>query len=594
MWQRVRTLVLTSGAALAVGALLLALPSARGDDGKPVVLKLPIRAESPKTIDPVRGSTTYDNEASSMVYETLLQYHYLKRPYELEPGLLEAMPEISPDGKTYRFRLKKGVRFHDDPCFPGGKGRELVATDVFYSWKRMADEDNDPKSWWLFENTIVGFDAYRAAQNAAAKFDYEAPVEGMRVLGTHEFEVELTEPVYRFMWTLAMFQTSVVPREAVAHHGLRFARTSVGTGPFHVESWSDTGMVFARNPTYREEYYPSQWMPEDEALGFHESAGKRLPIVDRVEYTFFSQDQPMWLRFEEGTLAFTQVPAENFLKVFNPRTQALDTAYKRRGIVAHRVPLLDFVFRQFNMDDPVVGGYSEEKRNLRRAIILAFDFDEFNSSFYNNQCVVYDGMIPPGLDAHPTTPDRRIKPEYRGLDLELAKEYLAKAGYPNGEGLPPIEYYSSNNANGFEQADMIVRQLERIGVVAVPKLMDFPTLTESINKKKAQLFSFAWSSDYPDAENNLALFYGPNESPGSNHSNYKNPEFDRLYEKTRGMPPSPERTAIYVKMRDMVLDDAVFAGSLGRTRFYVNQKWLLNFKPTEQFRNWVKYLDVAK
>ena len=124
------------------------------------------------------------------------------------------------------------------------------------------------------------------------------------------------------------------------------------------------------------------------------------------------------------------------------------------------------------------------------------------------------------------------------------------------------------------------------------RLVDFSALIEAVNKKKAPFFSFAWSSDYPDAENNLALFYGPNESPGSNHWNYKRPEYDKLYEKIRVMPPSEERTRIYEKMRDMVIEDAPFAGSMARTRFVLAHSRLKNFKPTEIFAGWVKYLDV--
>ena len=121
---------------------------------------------------------------------------------------------------------------------------------------------------------------------------------------------------------------------------------------------------------------------------------------------------------------------------------------------------------------------------------------------------------------------------------------------------------------------------------------EFPAFMEEVDKKKASMFIFAWQSDYPDAENNLAMFYGPNESPGSNHFNYKNPEYDRLYEQIRTMQPGPERTAIYEQMRDMVIRDAPFIGSLARVRQYLVNPELKNFKATEDFQNWYKYLDV--
>jgi len=604
MWKPQRSIVvraLALSTALSLAPALTAAPTTDpGPGGKDLkVIQLPLRSDAPKTIDPGRGSTTYDNRACSMVYDTLLQYSYLQRdPFVLEPALLTKMPICAEDGVTWTFQLKKGIVFQDNDCFPGGKGRELVAEDVFYSWKRQADDATKAKSWWLYKDTIVGFDAYRDAQNAAAKaggkFDYDVPVEGMKVIDDHNFQIVLTEPVYRFIWVLAMFQTSVVPREAVEHYGNRFSRNPVGTGPYMLDEWTDLGMSFVRNPTYREEFFPTNLQEGDDAIVAESSKGQRLPIIDRVEYTFYKKDQPMWLRFEEGTLGYTQVPAENYETAFNRRTKKLNSAYKRRGIVAADVPLLDFIFRQFNMQDELVGGYTPEKVALRRAIILATDFDEFNSSFYNDKVIVYDGMIPPGLDGHPNNEEHRAGPEYRGKNIALAKEYLAKAGYPNGEGLPKIDYYVANSANSPEQADLTARQLGEIGIELNVRMMDFSSLIEACDNKKAQFFSFAWSSDYPDAENNLALFYGPNQSPGSNHANYENEEFDRLYEQTRSMEPSAKRTEIYIRMRDMVLDHAAFAGSMARTRSYLIQPWLRNFKPTEQFYNWVKYLDVEE
>ena len=216
-----------------VCVLLVTVACGKGSStsGKLKVLRLAMRTDGPKSLDPARGSTVYDNIACCQIYETLLQYKYLVRPPTLEPLLLEDMPQVSEDGRTYRFKLKKGVTFHDDPCFPDGKGRELVAEDVFYSWKRIANK----KTWWLFEKTIVGLDEYRDKQREADDFDYHAPVDGMRIINSHEFEVDLREPITRFLYVIAMHQTSIVPHEAVEKYGTRFNRHPVGTGPFLLE-----------------------------------------------------------------------------------------------------------------------------------------------------------------------------------------------------------------------------------------------------------------------------------------------------------------------------------------------------------------------
>jgi ABC-type transport system substrate-binding protein len=563
------------------------------------VLQLPIRTDGPKSLDPVRGSTVYDNVACAQVYETLLQYKYLKRPLELEPLLLESMPTTSdnPDGtQTWHFRLKPGVRFADDPCFPGSKGREVRSSDVFYSWKRLADAHNDPKSWWLFEDTVVGFDEYRAAQNKAENFDYDAPVPGFREVSGSEFEVVLKRPLQQFQWKLAMFQTSIVAREGAEKYGSVFGGHPVGTGPFVLDRWRPgVDLTLNRNPNYHQCVYPSE-LPADPSLaqadreaGFDKDAGRKLPLADRIEYTMFVQDQPMYLQFRVGNLGYIETPSEYQVELFNKRTKMLKPEYRREGMLGHAVPLLDFIFDGFNMEDPVVGGYTPEHRALRQAVSLAMDYKEINEAFYENICTVYDGPIPPGLDGFPKDGDAPVS--YRGPRLEKARELLAKAGYGPGKPLV-LDYYTSQGGNNQEQSEMRRRQLAQIGVDLRVNLVDFSTLIERISTKGAPFFGFAWGSDYPDAENNLAMFFGPNEAPGSNSYNYKSPAYDALYRKIQTMPPGPERTKIYEQMRDMVIEDCPFVGSLGRTRMYAVNPWLKNFKPTEDFWNWPKYLDV--
>ena len=580
----------------AAALCLLALCASAAPQQKQLkVLRLPMRASGPGALDPAIGSTVYDNECASLFYETLVQYKYLARPYELEPLLLEEMPQVSADGLRYSFKLKKGIRFHDDPCFAGGKGRELVTDDVFYSWKRLADKEYNYKSYWLFENTIQGLDEYKdeqARRRAAGQdHDYAAAVSGLIKTDDHSFEVVLKQPVQSFLWKLAQFQTSIVCREAVEKYGTEIGRRAVGTGAFVFEEWIDKkSLTAARNPNYHEQLYPSEHQPEDEALGLHLAQGQKLPFADRVEVTMFSLENPMWLEFLSGKLDYTQVPAENYLEAFHKRSRKLKKEFEDKGIVAHAVPLLDFIFRGFNMEDPLLGGYTDKQRWLRQAIHLAVDHEELNDSYYNGTNILYDGMIPPGLAGYP--PEGKGPVSWLGSDVERAKELLAKAGYPEGKGLPVIDFYTSVEGNTPEQAEMIKRQVGRVGIQLNLRTLRFADLIAAIDKKAAGFFGFAWSSDYPDGENNLSLFYGPNEAPGANHFNYKNAEYDKLYEKIRVMPPSEERTKIYEQMRDMVLADTPYVGSMARTRFYLVQPWLKNYKPSEQFFNWHKYMDV--
>jgi len=589
---------LVSAAVIGVAGLVATQASAEER-----VLPLPIRTDGPKSLDPVEGSTTYDNLACVQIYETLLVNKY-SDPMKYEPLLLTQIPTSADGGLTWEFELKEGVYFHDDECFPGGRGRELVADDVFYSLKRIADAQYQRENWWLLQNTIEGLDELAAIQDAEsermgglAPFPYDIPMSGFRKTGEHTFEVRLQKPVTRFLWLLTMFQTSIVPREAVEYYSEDFSFNPVGTGPFVLESPDDwvpkQKLTVVRNPNYHEVLYPErgEWDRDARRMRLHRAAGKRVPFVDKIEFTMYPQDQPMFLQFRAGRLGYSELPDEFYEEIFDEQTREVLPSTKAEGIRVHSVQLLDFIFRGFNMEDELLGAPAGERGKLiRQAISLAIDLEETNNRFYSGSNVVYDGPIPPGLDGHPS-PGENVNP-HRGPNLELARQKLAEAGYPNGQGLPSIRYYSTRNARTVEVGELTKRQLARVGIQLDVVPVDFSTLIETVNKKNAPMFTFAWSSDYPDAENNLALFYGPNESPGSNHYNYKNAEYDRLYEKVLTMLPGPERTEIYERMRDMLLEDVPYIGSMARTRNYVINDWLLNARPTERYYGWFKYLDI--
>lgn len=625
-------LVSASAGAASAGASTATL-AASNDTKSAKVLQLPMRTDGPKSLDPAAGSTQYDNIAASQIFETLLTFKY-NEPKTLEPLLLASMPTSPDNGLTWMFTLKAGVKFHDNAAFADGKGREIKTDDVFYSIKRLADKRNGLKNWWLLENTIKGMDAFKEAQNAAldaksaeelvtaqqklmaeakdgdkaklesafkdAKagvFNYDAAVSGFEKVSDREFRIVLNKPVYRFLYILAQFQTSIVPREAVEKYGKEFAFNPVGTGPFVLDKWvPKQSLTVNRNVNYHEVLYPAResWNREDRRRRMDRAAGQRVPFVDRMEFTMYVQDQPMWLQFNAGTLGYTEVPNEYFEEAFEKRTKDLKPALAEKGVTSHSDPLLDFIFNGFNMEDPVLGGLQPERKKLRQAIHLAVNHDEINEAFYQGLNQVFDGPIPVGLDGHPE--GGRSKASYRGPDLDRAKRLMAEAGWPEGKNAKGeqlvIEYYTAQSLLNQQMSEMYKRQIERLGVKFEPKLLDFSTLIENVNNKKAPMFGFAWGSDYPDAENNLALFYSPNESPGSNHYNYKNPAYDKLYEQILTMAPSPERTKIYEQMRDMLLEDVPYIGSMGRTRFYLIAPWLLNCRPTERTWSWLKYLDV--
>ena len=145
------------------------------------------RGSAHKTLDPPRQFDSASADIIMNVYDTLLEYHYLARPYRLVPNLVRELPEKQEDGKTYVFRLRKGIRFHDDACFETGAGRELVADDAIYSIQRFADANVNIKSWVLLAGFIRGLDDFREKSREVGKsIDYAAnPVSGLRKIDSH-------------------------------------------------------------------------------------------------------------------------------------------------------------------------------------------------------------------------------------------------------------------------------------------------------------------------------------------------------------------------------------------------------------------------
>ncbi len=578
-------------------ALLLALcallalggckKKAAWEHGKKVA-HLTVRAKL-GTLDPIRSSSSYDSEVQSQVYEGLYTYKYLVRPYELEPLLAKSMPQVSDDGLTYTIDIREGVNFQDNECFPGGKGRELVAKDFVYSMMRMADDQNQPTGWWIYTDRIVGFDAFekRMSERGDAPFDWDAEVEGLQAIGKYKFQIKLVRPFPQMLYVLAMSYAFAVPRECAEHYGKTFTNTAIGTGPFMLRDWTrGSRIILDKNPNYRDAYYPTEASPEYQHM--LEDAGKKIPFLDAIVYHVYEQDQPMWLKFRVRDVDMTQLPAEYHEAVFDENLK-LREAFVEEGVTNFNLPLLDFIYRGFNMDDPVVG-QGEKAKYLRQAISLAFNSAEINDAFYNNSCILYDAPVPPGLDSYVAG----ITSPYRGPDLEKAKALMIKAGYPGGKGLPAIQLDTSVSSNSAEQAEMLSRAVGRIGVKIEVNLNSFSELSNKLKKKKAQMFGLAWGADYPDAENFLQLFYGPNEAPGSNNFNYKNPVYDALYNESRTLQPSPERTAVYQKMREVLIEDAPSFGHMARIRFFLWHKRLRNVLPDETFDNWRKYINIVE
>jgi ABC-type transport system substrate-binding protein len=538
-----------------------------------------------KGLDPAMADEKYAGEEVGKVYESLYQYHYLKRPFVLIPNLAEAMPEYSKDGRTLTIKLKKGVLFHDDPCFKetNGKGREMTSDDVIYSYKRLADPKVLALGWWLFDDKIVGLNEWRDASSKAEKTDYSQVVEGLKALDRYTIQIKLKQPSHQFLYGLAMGFTSVIPREAVEYYGKEFLNHAVGTGPFRlVEFNGSSKIVYDRNPTYRKELYPSEGAPGDKEAGLLEDAGKPIPFVDHVVVDIITETQPAYLNLISGKIDIGGIPKDSFAGAVTANKE-LSPELKAKGLQLQKYNRLDTTFEAFNMEDPVL-----KNKYLRQAISLAVNADTIIDLFYNGRALPAQGPIPPDIVGY----DPKLKNPYRQFNLTKAKELLAKAGYPDGKGLPPIEYYTIADTTSRQMAELLAKSMAAIGVKLKINAMSWPEQQAAVKNKKIMMAGFAWGADYPDGENFLQLFYSKNISPGPNNANYQNPEFDRLYEAALKLPEGAARDKLYHQMENLVIEDCPWIINAHRIGYAISNKWVKNYKPQELDNTRFKFYKV--
>jgi oligopeptide transport system substrate-binding protein len=529
--------------------------------------------------DPVKVGDVSSAQALQRIYEGLVQVSYLDRPYRVEPLLARAMPDVSPDGLIYTFVLKEGLHFQDDPCFAGGRGREVVAEDVVYSLKRLADARNASTGWWAFDQRIKGLNEFRQASREGTTTDYARVVSGLEVMDRYTLRIHLTQPYPQLLWVLALHYGSVVPREAVAYYGERFGQHPVGTGPFRLQEWNPNyQLVFVRNPSWsegkREERYPGQGEPGDAERHLLADAGRALPFLDRIVAYVVADSATQWMMFLGGQLDESDISRDNWSVVLDAKGE-LVPALRERGVRLSVSPQLRIAYIGFNADDPVVGTNAA----LRQAMTLAFNSEEW-IRLHNGRVRRPNSPIPSTLAGYEA--DYQPWP----FDLERARKRLAEAGYPEGRDPATgrrleltLDLGRADDVELRQSAELVAAFMERLGVVLRINLNNGPAFYEKLERRQAQLFLLSWLGDYPDAENFLQCFYGPNASPGPNRANYVNPAFDRMLEAARVLPDSPERTELYKKMARVVMDDCPWIFISEPLSYVLHQRRVANYKP---------------
>jgi ABC-type transport system substrate-binding protein len=408
----------------AVAALMLALGAEAAGAAEPQkVLRLALRVAE-TGFDPAKVNDIYSLAVTGHIFEALYGYDHLARPAKIKPKLAAGMPEHSPDFKVWTVKLRPGIFFADDPAFKGAK-RELVAQDFVYAFQRIADPASKSPNWGVIDASagFVGLAEQRKlALDTKKPFDFDAPLAGLKALDRHTVQFTLREPRPRFALLLAAPEVyGAQAREVVEFYGDKIDQHPVGTGPFKLKQWRRSSqIVLERNPDYRDE----RWHAEpaaDDAEGQAMLArlkGKRIPLVDEVRISIIEEAQPYWLAFLNAEIDTAvsktgAVPGE-YVNLAAPNGKLAPNLAKR-GIRMARQANPDSTYTYFNMDDPVVGGYTPDKVALRRAIALATNVEKLIRIGYRGQAVAAQARLRSGARARAARHVRLRGPRRRRL-----------------------------------------------------------------------------------------------------------------------------------------------------------------------------------
>lgn len=550
--------------------------------------------------DPAQLSDLYSRILTSNMFDSLYTYDYLARPLVVRPNLAAAMPDVSADFRTYTIKLKPGVYFSDDPAFKGRK-RELVASDVVYTYKRIFDPKNkSPSVAGLREEKILGMEELREQASKTGKFDYDREIEGLRALDKYTVQFKLGEVRPRFLEALTdpgIF--GIVAREVVETYGDRIMEHPVGTGPFKLSEWRRSSrIVFVRNPNYRDDYFEAS-PPADSALSQQVNAqmkGRKLPQIDKVEVSIIEEAQPRWLAFlgNEHDL-MERLPAA-FVNVAIPQNK-LAPNLQKRGIQMQRAPLMDVTYAFFNMDHPVVGGYTPDKVALRRAISLAYNTAEEVRLPRRNQAIVSQGPIMPLTRAY----NANTRSEMGVFDRSKAMALLDMFGYtdkdgdgwrdqPDGKPLT-LEYATISTADYRELNEIWKKNMDAIGIRVEFKYGQWPEQLKAARNGKLMMWSLGLGGGSPDGAGVLAVGYS--QSIGAqNYARFKLPEYDEIYRKINRMPDSPERTELIEQAVKLLVAYAPYKFVSHRIGTDLTHPWVQGYVRNPIARDFWKYIDI--
>ncbi|HEY5798812.1 MAG TPA: ABC transporter substrate-binding protein [Burkholderiaceae bacterium] len=553
-----------------------------------------LQTNSETGMDPAVASDLTTLSLNENIFDPLLRYDYVARPVALQGNTASGLPEVSDGGRTYVFKLRKGVHFAPDPAFKGVK-RELTAQDYVYTFMRLYDPALKSPWLFLFDGKLLGDEALKAAAKDN-KFSYSLAIPGLQALDRYTLRVRLKEADANFPYLVATVASGAVAREVVEAYPGQTGNHPVGTGPFMVGEWQRANrIVLLANPHYNKIFHGAPGSdPQAQAVA-RELEGKKLPRVDRVEVKIVEEYQARMLGlFNRQFDLLEQVPPAMSDLVFD--NGKLKAELARKGIVLSLFTTMQTYYMWMNMDDPVIGGYTPDKIALRRAIAMSYNRAEDIRVLDKGLAVAAQSPLPPTTLGY--NPDYRSSVPY---DPKLANALLDRYGYnkrdaegyrlqPNGAPLALL-MHTLPSTEGRLRDEVWRKSLQSIGIRVAFKSDKKTEVIKASRLGKVQMFEINWVADFPDGDNFFQLLYGPN-SGRANYARFNLPEFNQLYEQARRLGNVPERKPVYRKMMQLLDAYNPWVPRIHPVSADLRHPWVMHYlRHPVEFTNW-RYLDI--
>jgi oligopeptide transport system substrate-binding protein len=511
------------------------LPTAKGDVAYGGVFVY-TEDEKIQTLFPATVEDIGSAHVVSQMYESLLKL--VQKDLSIA-GSVATEWTVNDEMTEFTFTLKKGVKFHDNECFKGGKGRELVASDVKFSYELLCTKGiSDNVFQNSFKDRLLG---------ATEFYNGEAEsISGIEIVDDYTVKLKTVKPSSSFLYIVANPTTSIIPKEAYEKYGLK---STVGTGAFiyNMKKSDKTKIVLDRNPNYH----------------VTDKLGNQLPYLAGVEIRIVEEDITSLDQFMNGDLSMIYgLPSEKVSEIV--QSNYTDFSSKPPKFILLNQSEMVTQYYELNLTRKQF-----QDVRVRKALAMAVDRTKLYEDVLKEQAAGNGprqnrtgnyGLVPPiyQFNKYDTSMTRGYT-----YNPEMAQKLMAQAGYPNGKGFPTINLElnyggSVNSRVANAVANMWTRTL---GVNVELNQVSREQKMEDAKYGKADIFRSAWVADFPSPETFLSLAYGKNvpaslEEPSHpNSMRYKNPKFDELYEKGIAAKSEEERLKYFAQAERIMLDD---------------------------------------